>query len=243
MKIFIDKNTGKIKDSIINAVPLSIVTDIKIFDMDVTEMYSQCVLQDGSLVYVDSDGNRYLESDLYEKNNEINDITLLDDNMKLDESIFNSKVTKLDILNHEVGLYKYIDVNEQNAKLFELSQILNVEFSNIIDESDYTGILYSILTELDLANSTFKSLNNLSVTLGTGDYINIVIENLTQTVSIIQLFNLDTKLGVYVNNSKIDINEDGEFIATDINSNNITLEIRNDTDSTISICNPYILYI
>lgn len=243
MNIFVDGKCTKIVGRKNDAIPIKITTDIRLFDLCEIDGYRHITNKDNELLYSDDEGVLYTEDYLYNKGEYIDDYTVLDVEMESDEKIYIGESIKLKPLTEKMGIFKYTNLTDDNAHLFELNDILTSEFSNIVENSNYNGILYYILTELNVSQSSFKSLNKLCATLGNNDYINIDITGLTTNINTIQLFNISDELSIYVNNTKIELNDNNELILSGMNTNQLSLEIRNENNYNISIINPYILYV
>ena len=243
MYIFVNDKCTKVVNDKTNSIPVSISTDIRLLHLYETDNYTDKYDEDGEKIYVDDEGNQYTEEYLYNKGDYIDDYTPLDVNMQLDEKIYLSESVKLKPLTKKVSLFKYINLTEENAHLFDLDEILNSEFMNIVENSNYDAVLYYILTELNVANSSFKALNKLSATLGKGDFINIDIDNLSNNIKSIELFNIPDSLSIYVNNSLIETDELGEMILSELNTDHLSIEIRNENSYNVTVINPYILYV
>lgn len=243
MNIFVNDKCTKIVDTKTNSVPVSIATDIRLLHLYETGDYTNVYDDNNERLYIDIDGNQYTEEYLYTKGEYIDEYTPLDIEMYLDERIYMSESIKLEPLTKKVGVFNYTNLTEENAHLFDLDEVMNSEFANIVEDSNYEGVLYYILTELNVTNSSFKALNKLSATLGKNDYISIEIDKLTTNINTLELFNIPDSLNVYINNSKVEFGESGELILTGLNTNKISLEIRNENSYNVTVVNPYILYV
>lgn len=243
MNIFVNEKCTKIMDRKNNTIPINITTDIRLFSLCEVDGYRHVTNEDNELLYIDDEGMIYNEEYLYNKGEYIDDYTTLDVEMESDEKIYLGESVRLEPLTEKAGIFRYTNLTEDNAHLFELNDILTSEFSNIVEGSGYDAVLFYILTELNVQQSSFKSLNKLSATLGKDDYINIEITGLTTNVRTVQLFNISDELSIYVNNTKVELNDNNELILTGMNTNQLSLEIINENDYNISIINPYILYV
>lgn len=238
MVIFINQNTGKIEKMNMETVPLEITSDIVLYKKEESEDMNIVYDENGSQLYIDGrDGSITTEPCVFLIDNVIDEKDISkSSNDTMDDPIYKSITLFTKEYTRPCGMYKQIKLTEETMHLFSLEEILNEEFKNIVNASNFDSVIFGIFNNVDLSRSSFININNsIMATLNIDNKIIINIDLPKETNSI-KLFNIDN-IDIYVNNTKA-INNTVNIS----NTNKLHIELINNTNNIVTIINPYILY-
>lgn len=235
MELFINQNNGKLEKMNSETIPLNITTDIFLYKKINTSI-EQCRYINGEKLYIENNGNLTTDQMVFESTsiidkNDIDNVENLNNNFYYSTCLRNIDYTE------QAGIYERTQLTENNIELFTLHEILEKEFENIVNNSEYDSVLYDILSDIKITQSKFRSINNnIYVILNKAD--NIIIEmDLPDPIKELKLNNICDRITVFINDKKID--SDTCLVN---NMKKLKIELVNNSDSVVSIINPYILY-
>jgi hypothetical protein len=231
--IFINPYTNKLTKDKMNAIPINIETELNILH-DIKDGYLPMYKLDtyGKMVYTDYCKNETTEMNSFLEIGEKKKIGNLD---YYEQNVMSNSHVTFDKYRTEM-----VKVTEENYDQFNLDEILNLEYENILNDTEYYLIVSNILDNVIIAESSFKSLNKYRCILDVNDNIEIIFVVTGSSINTVQFRNLDPNLNVTVNNESAYRN--GDLLECNFKQNDvISIKITNNTDKKIIIVNPYLL--
>lgn len=233
MILYFNPNNNEVSINPRNGVSINIETEISILKEVKTGLYNKKRDISGNIVYSDSTGKETMVGTAFNKVGKpianVNNKDIYDGTVVVNTPVYIEDVTS-----------KIITLNENNCRLFNADEVLNKEFENILNDSEYSIILKNILSDVDLKESTFKMYDKYRVILNKSDKIIMNIGNIKYLTQNIKLANIDNELTIAVNN-KFLTKENDMMCDLGFATDNLTIEITNNTDRRIIIVNPYLL--
>lgn len=239
MIFYVNKKTKFLGKLDTDSIPIDIKTNI-VCNISTKTNSLQNVYENGKklyinkfneLNYINEDHNDYYVSKAIERNDIVKMGGDIDFEIFEKETI-NHKEYKVDSF-----IYTKETLTQDNAHLFKFDDVIECELTNLVNESNYDMAVYGILDNININESSFKYLiEDLYVTLGIGDNIEIIIDTDT-IISSCELLNIPNTL-VYINNNIVIDNK----CNLSSPSNKLIITILNDTDNDLTIINPCVLY-
>ena len=245
--IFVRQTDGVISDNSINVIPIKIITDV-VLPVTNTSKYSDRVVDDTTKKFIYSDINNNITSDIFTVTPtpnfiesgiiscSVGDMTGIPDKINFGNTHNNTPIIDT------VKLYEFERVTGTNAHRFKIDDILDTEFQNILDSSEYNNAVYDFFNDsLDIRNASFVTLNKFKLVLSPNDNVTFNLKgvNIKEHLT---LFNIPDGMGIRLNTINIDTNQNNTGgIDYNISTADLSIEFSNTSSKTLVCINPYIL--
>ena len=235
MLIYINEDGGLTNNP--TSIPINLETEIyiaKSFDTGEKEI---SYINDYP-AFISSTGEITNEKYSYiKKSDKVEDFVKFED-VDLDENIYESRKIGNAHYFEKILNYKKEKLTEDNLELFDIGDVLEQEHRNILNKTNYDYLISDIIEDVDDINSKYRFKNRYKIILGPNDFIKIKLINIPNMRKFC-IKNINKNLTLFANNKKIIYNRDFAF-EFDLRTNNLTLEIMNNTEKNISIIDPYV---